>query len=65
VTLTLSKNCSSALFTTLAQIYVDGIALSQTIYYVGDSLKSITFTNAVLDDPYCELYYDLWIDDVR
>ena len=61
----MSKNCSSALFTTLAQINVDGNVLTKTIYYVGDSLKSITFTNAVLDDPYCELYYDLWIDDVR
>ena len=41
------KDCSYAIFTTFAMIKVDDYYNSTTDYYVGDKLKSITFTNAV------------------
>ena len=41
------KDCSYAIFTTFAMIKVDDYYASTTDYYVGDKLKSITFTNAV------------------
>ncbi len=28
-------------------------------------MQTINFTNAVLNDSYCDFYYDLWIDNER
>ena len=59
------KDCSYAYIITLAKIKVDGYYSSFIDYYVGDKLKSITFTDATLNDTYCDIYYDLWIDKVQ
>ena len=65
MTIKVYKNCSYATIPNLSKIKVDDSVKTNTIYFIGDKLQSITFTNATSNDTYCDIYYDLWIDTVR
>ena len=65
MTIKVYKNCSIATITTLSTFKVNGYSTTWTKYYIGDKLLSITFTDAVSDDVYCDIYYDLLINQTE
>ena len=63
MTIKVYKDCSYAKIKTSSTIKVNGYSTTRTKYYIGDKLLSITFTDAISDDVYCDIYYELLINE--